>query len=238
MTLARVFGARRMTSMRSPSILMRTRTSRLTDVRLLHEIVDQLDNGGVVDAGLDLVHLLRRVVGDEADRLHLLLLLAIEQLRIAVVAFDGALDVLCRGEDDGSVHAGAHLDVLDDAHVIGVGDGDEDLVVGNVHRHDAVSAGEVLGDKLQHFGTLDHEVLFHKGDVEALCVGGEKLGFVDDAARKQDAADVFIGVAALPAQRVAQLVMGDRAVGKQNFPNQMIVQANFLPYADFTIFLD
>ena len=187
-------------------------THRLTDVRLLHEIVDQLDNGGVVDAGLDLVHLLRRIVGDEVDRLHLLLLLAVEQLRIAVVAFDGAQDVLRRSEGDGRIHARAQLDVLDDAHVLRVGDGDEDLVVVNVQRHDAVSSRKRLGHELEHLGALDDKVFLDEGDVQTLRVGGEELSVGDDAAGKQNAADVLVGVAALPTQSIAQLVMGYGAV--------------------------
>ena len=185
---------------------------RLADVRLLHEVVDQLDNGGVVDAGLDLVHFLRRVVGDEVDRLHLLLLLAVEQLRIAVVALDGAQDVLRRSEGDGRIHTRAQLDVLDDAHVLRVGDGDEDLVVVNVQRHDAVSSRKRLGHEFQHLGALDDKVFFDEGDVQALRIGGEELSVGDDAAGKQNAADVLVGVAALPAQSIAQLVMGYGAV--------------------------
>ena len=179
----------------------------------------------VVDAGLDLVHLLGGVVGHDVDGLHIGLLLAVEQLHILVVALDCALNVLTRSENDGSVHARAHLDILDDGHVVGVGDGNQNLVVVNVQRHDAVAAGERLGHELQHLGALDDELFFHKSDIEPLRVSREQLCLVDDAARQKNVADILVGVTPLPAYSIAQLIIGDDLICEQNFPNQMIVQA-------------
>ena len=196
----------------------------LTDVRLLHEIVDQFDNGSVVDIGFYLVHLLGSVVGHYADGLDFRLLFAVEKLEVLVIAFDCAVDVFAGSQHYGSVHTRTHLDIFDDAHVLGVGNGDENFVVVNVQRHYAVAARKTLGDEFQHLGTLDDKVLFDERYIQSLRVSGEKLRIVDESARQQNVADVLVGMTLLPAESVAQLLVGDNPVCEQYFPDKMFFQ--------------
>ena len=184
----------------------------LTDISLLDEVVDQLDNGSVVDVGLDFVHFFRRVLGHDADGLDFRLLLAVEQFEVFVIAVDCAVDVFARRQHYGSVHTRTHLDVFDDAHILGIGNCDENFVVVNVQRHNAVTARETLGDQFQHLGSLDHKVLLDERHVQALRVSRKQLCVVDETTRQKNVADVLVGVALLPAESVAKLLVGDNTV--------------------------
>ena len=93
----------------------------LPHISLMYQVVDQLNDRSVVDAGLNLVHLFVGIRRHHIDGTrYVFFFFVIEEFDVFVIPFNSIEDTFLSRQDYDGLHFGAHLNVFEDAHFLGI----------------------------------------------------------------------------------------------------------------------